>query len=293
MSRLRDYAESLRPAQWIKNSFILLPLLFGKSLLVPAIFFRSFAGVCVFCAASSAVYLMNDLADRGKDRFHPSKKLRPVAAGKIPVPAAVRMGALLSAAAFAGGVFLGPDFLLVLTAYAVFNLVYTCVLKHWVIVDVFCIAVFFLLRIYAGSILGEVSLSPWIVIMTGLLALFLGFNKRRQELELLKGEAGSHRPVLSKYSTAFIDQMIGVITASIVIAYSLYTVDSRTVAIFGTRHMIFTIPFVYYGIFRYLYLIHASRCDGDPTRIVLKDLPTQINLLLWVLTSALVIYKGL
>lgn len=198
-----------------------------------------------------------------------------------------------------GSISIGCSFLLdiyfgwIIVGYLIFNFLYSRFLKEAVIIDVFCIGVFFLLRITAGSIIAKVEMSHWIIMMTVLLALFLGFNKRRQELKLLEEKAIPHRRVLSKYSTHFIDQMAAVITSSIVVTYMLYTVDSRTVKEFGTHHLLYTIPFVYYGIFRYLYLIHKVRKTGDPTYMFFSDKNIRVNIILWIAVCIGVIYFGL
>ena len=178
----------------------------------------------------------------------------------------------------------------IVIVYLVFNFIYSKTLKELVIIDVFCIGGFFMLRIISGSVVAGVELSHWIIIMTVLLALFLGFNKRRQELKLLEQKTTHHRRVLAKYSLYFIDQMIAAIISSSVIAYMLYTVDARTVREFGTKNLMFSIPFVYYGIFRYLYLIHKINRDGDPTRILLSDRMMQLNIALWIVVCTVVIY---
>lgn len=178
----------------------------------------------------------------------------------------------------------------VIVTYLVFNFVYSKIFKHIVIIDVFCIGGFFLLRIVAGSVVSDVALSHWIVIMVVLLALFLGFNKRRQELKLLSEKGSLHRRVLGQYNIYFIDQMTSVITSSIVISYALYTVDVRTQKEFGSNHLMLSIPFVYYGIFRYLYLIHRLKKEGDPTRIIFYDRKLQLNIIFWLIVCILIIY---
>ena len=170
------------------------------------------------------------------------------------------------------------------------NIVYSKVLKEIVILDVFCIGFLFVLRVVAGGVVAEVELSHWIIVMSGLLALFLGFNKRRQELRSSDGESPSHRKVLGQYDVYFIDQMIAIVTSSIVVAYMLYTTDARTTAFFGNKHIMISIPFVYYGIFRYLYLIHKLNVGGDPTRILFRDKNTQLNLVLWLVVCVGAIY---
>jgi len=293
MKNIKYLFFALRPKQWIKNLFIFLPLVFGKKLFIYPVNLRVIIAFFLFSITASVVYLINDIIDIEKDKLHPTKRLRPIASGKLTVREA------WIAAAILGGVFIASSFLLdiyfgiVVASYIVFNILYSKILKDKVIIDVFCIGVFFLLRIIAGSIIANVQISHWIIFMVVLLALFLGFNKRRQELCVLGKEAVSHRRALTRYNLYFIDQMVSVITASIVIAYMLYTVDARTVKEFGTNHLMYSIPFVYYGIFRYLYLIHKIRKEGDPTRILLSDRMMRINIILWISVCISVIYFGL
>lgn len=284
---------SLRPKHWIKNFFIFLPLIFGKKLfLFPDNLYALFA-FFLFCLAASAVYLTNDIVDIKKDKLHPAKRLRPIASGKVSVRTAQITALMMGLLTIVVSFFLDIRFGLVIITYFIFNILYSKFLKDIVIVDVFCLAGFFYLRIIAGAVIADVVISNWILFMTALLALFLGFNKRRQELKLLEKKASSHRRVLTHYNAYFIDQMIPVITSSIVVVYMLYTVDARTVTQFGTNHLIYSIPFVYYGIFRYLYLIHKKRQDGDPVRILMSDRKMQVNLVLWAAICVLVIYFGL
>lgn len=284
---------ALRPRQWIKNLFIFLPLIFGKKLFHFPTNLKVVFAFSVFSIAASAVYLINDIIDVEKDRLHPTKQLRPIASGKVSIKQAQIVALILSILSIAFSFLLDLYFGLVVLAYLVFNLIYSKFLKEAVIVDIFCIGGFFLLRIIAGSAVAGVEMSHWIIIITVLLALFLGFSKRRQELKLLERKVTSHRQVLTRYNTYFIDQMVTVITSSIVVVYMLYTVDARTVKEFGTKHLIYSIPFVYYGVFRYLYLIHKLHKDGDPTRILLSDRKMQLNLALWIIVCIFVIYFGL
>ncbi|MFC1599196.1 decaprenyl-phosphate phosphoribosyltransferase [Candidatus Omnitrophota bacterium] len=284
---------SLRPKQWVKNLFIFLPLIFGQKLFSFPSNVESIIAFFLFSLTAGVVYLINDIIDIEKDRLHPTKKLRPIASGKVSISQANAAACILGLLSFLCSYLLNNTFGLVVVSYFAFNLLYTKVLKDHVIIDVFCIGGFFLLRIVAGSVISGVEMSHWIIFMTVLLALFLGFNKRRQELQALGDKAVSHRSVLSKYSPYFIDQMIAVITSSIVVVYILYTVDARTVSVFGTKHLIYTIPFVYYGIFRYLYLILKHNVEGDPTQILLSDGKMKLNLLLWVMVCISVIYLGI
>ncbi len=281
---------ALRPKQWIKNLFVLIPLLFGKQLFAYPANLRVFYAFILFSMMASAVYLMNDIYDRALDRAHRLKKLRPVASGKLSVPTACVSALGLAGMSLLLSWKLMPLFTGILLLYFMLNILYSRLLKNVVIIDVFCIGAFFLLRIVAGTVVSGVPFSYWMIFMIFLLALFLGFIKRRQELLIMKRRAENHRQVLSRYSEYFIDQMIMILASSIVVVYMLYTVDHRTVALFATRHLMFTIPFVYYGIFRYLYLIHQYRWGEDPTAVLYKDRMMQFNLAAWVLISVFVIY---
>jgi 4-hydroxybenzoate polyprenyltransferase len=251
---------------------------------------KTLAAFFLFSLAAGVIYLINDIIDIKKDRLHPTKRLRPIASGKLGVREAWTAAFGIGIASFLLSFVLDVYFGIVVLAYFIFNLVYSKVLKEIVIVDVFCIGGFFLLRIIAGGCIADVAISQWIIFMTILLALFLGFNKRRQELALCKRRAYSCRHVLLKYDIYFIDQMISVITSSIVVVYMLYATDVNTVMKFGSNHLIYSIPFVYYGIFRYLFLIHKVHKDGDPTRILLSDRNLRINVFLWIAVCIAVIY---
>lgn len=281
---------ALRPKQWIKNLFIFLPLIFGKKLFIFPVNLKSLLAFILFSLAASVAYLINDIIDIQKDKLHPIKCLRPIASAKVSIKQATVVAFMLSILSIVLSFMLDIYFGSIVVIYLVLNFVYSKILKDLVIIDVFCIGGFFLLRIAAGATVTGVELSHWIIIMTTLLALFLGFTKRRQELILLKSIAIHHRSVLTKYSLYFIDQIIAVITSSIVIAYMLYAVDVRTIEEFGTNHLIFSAIFVYYGIFRYLYLIHKLHSEEDPTHILLSDRAMQINIALWLIVCVIVIY---
>ncbi|MBN1353364.1 MAG: decaprenyl-phosphate phosphoribosyltransferase [Candidatus Omnitrophica bacterium] len=287
---MKDLFFALRPQQWIKNFLVFMPLIFGKKLFVFPLNLDTLFTYFIFCAAASASYLINDIIDRKNDQFHPTKSLRPIAAGAVTLKTAwitaVTLGAFSIVIAFA----IDRSFGMLMAFYMIFNAIYTKALKNVVIIDVFCLGAFFLLRVIGGSFVSKVVMSHWILIMTVLLAFFLGFNKRRCELKTLKLDALNHRYVLTEYSPYLIDQIIAVITSSVVIAYMLYTVDARTIHEFGTKNLIYSIPFVYYGIFRYLYLVHKLGKGGDPTRLLLLDRPMQINLVLWLGVCIAVIY---
>lgn len=284
---------ALRPTQWIKNLFIFLPLVFSGKLFESQVYLKILAAFFLFSLAASVAYIFNDICDYEKDKLHPTKRLRPIASGKISIQKAQITAYILGVISVVLSILLNVYFSWIVVTYLLFNLVYTKILKKVVIIDVFCIGGFFLLRILAGIVIAEAKMSHWIIFMTVLLALFMGFNKRRQELRFLEKAATSQHHVLTKYSSYFIDQMITIITSSIVIVYMLYTVDKQIVAKFGTTNLIYSVPFVYYGIFRYLYIIQKQGKDGDPTQILLSDIKMQLNLLLWFIICVAIIYFGL
>jgi len=283
---------ALRPRQWIKNFFIFFPLIFGKKLFVFPANLKTLAAFSLFSLTAGVVYIINDIIDIERDKIHPAKLLRPIASAKISIREAWVAAFLLGSAAIILSFALDVYFGYIIFIYLIFNFIYSKVLKKYVIIDVFCIGGFFLLRIIAGSVVGKVELSVWIIIVTSLLAVFLGFIKRRQELKLLQKKAGLHRQALSKYSVTFIDQLITIITAAIIIVYTLYAIDSGTARELKHGSLVYSIPFVYYGVFRYLYLVHKAWNDGDPTRILLSDRPLKWNIALWISVCILVIYFG-
>jgi len=249
---------SLRPRQWVKNLFVLGGLLFAQRLFTPSVW-PALGAFFIFCGLSGAVYLLNDVADRHKDRLHPDKRHRPIAAGRLAPGAAVVTAAVLIAAGLALGAWLSPPFALAAVAYVALLIAYSFWLKHVVIVDVLVVAIGFVLRAVAGALVIDVAISGWLLICTILLALFLALGKRRHEVLSLGEGATRHRPNLAEYSPALLDQMIAVVTASTVTAYALYTMSPETVAKFHTHLLPATLPFVLYGVFRYLYLLYQRR----------------------------------
>ena len=282
--------RSLRPSQWAKNLFVLAPAVFGGLLLDERTAVRVGLALLAFCAASSAVYLINDLRDREEDRRHPLKKHRPLAAGTLSVPAAVGAVVVLAGAAAAISASLGLSFALILGGYLLLNLLYTLRLKHMVILDVMSISMGFVLRVEAGGVAAGVEVSRWLVLCTTFLALFLAFSKRRHEITLLAGAAAGQRRVLDQYSPAFLDQMINVVTASSVVSYALYAVAPETVQKYNTYDLVYTIPMVLYGIFRYLYLMYQQPGERNPTEAILRDPPFLINMMLWGLAVFWIVY---
>ena len=280
---------SLRPSHWAKNLFIFLPLVFGGQLGHAEADRRVVWGFWIFSLLSSSAYLLNDVVDRAADRRHPKKRFRPIAAGRLDVRVAVVSACGLTAAALGLAFPLDPAFGWTAVAYLALNLAYSLGVKHWVILDVACLGGFFVMRIVAGAVLARVVPSHWIILLTFLLALFLGFTKRRQEIAWLKGER-SRTGVLAEYDPYFIDQVSSVLTASIAIVYLLYTVDRDTVERVGSVHLLLSAPCVYYGVFRYLYVIHRIKVARDPTSIFWLDRPLQIDLALWIAVCVAVIY---
>ncbi len=288
-SFLPPAVEILRPKHWVKNVFVLAALVFAGKLSDPGALLRALGAFACFCALSSSAYVLNDISDREADRLHPVKRRRPVASGSLTVGAAALLAVGLAAGALLGSLALGGPFCAVATTYLLMNLAYSLVLKRVVILDVMVVAAGFLLRAWAGAVVLGVEMSHWLALCTGLLALFLGFVKRRQEIAVLDG-ATVQRPILREYSLPFLDQMISVVTASTVLAYSLYAFSPEVAKRLGTSHLGLTIPFVLFGIFRYLYLVHRRGEGENPTLLVLSDLPLLANVVLWGASVLVALY---
>src|SRR5213083_1231451 len=259
---------SLRPRQWVKNLFVFAGLVFGQRLFTPAVW-PALGAFAIFCGLSGAVYLVNDVADRDQDRLHPKKRERPVAAGRLPIRVALGVAIALVAAGLVAAARISTSFLLVAVAYVVLLTAYSTWLKHIVIVDVLTVAVGFVLRALAGT---------------------LALGKRRHEYLALGAEAARHRPILAEYNAGLLDQMIAVVTASTVTAYALYTMSPETVAKFHTQLLPATLPFVLYGIFRYLYLLYSRQLGGNPSELFLNDRALILNTACWIAAVLLIIY---
>jgi 4-hydroxybenzoate polyprenyltransferase len=283
--------SSLRPAQWVKNLVIFAGLIFGRRLFDPGALVNAVSAFAVFCVLSGVVYLVNDIADRDTDRQHPLKARRPIASGALPVPVAATAAAVLGSVGLAAAFGIGRPFAAVAAAYLSLLMLYSGPLKHIVIIDVLTIAIGFVLRAVAGAVAVNVEISHWLLVCTILLALFIALAKRRHEIVLLAGGAANHRPILGEYSAYLLDQMIGVVTASTLIAYVFYTISPETQAKFGTNWLGLTIPFPLYGIFRYLYLVHQREGGGSPADLLLTDRPLLACVALWALAVALIIYR--
>ncbi len=286
---LRPLIKSMRPRQWAKNVFVFAALIFDGQLLSIGPLLRTMAGFVLLCLASSAVYLVNDIADAEADRSHPKKRERPIASGALKASTAATVAAILFALSLAASFALNYKFGLVVLAYLVLNLLYSFRLKHVPIIDVMILAAGFVLRVAGGVALIIVErFSPWLSVCTTLLALFIGFGKRRAELTLLQEEANSHRRVLDGYSIAFLDQLIAIVSGTTIVAYSLYTFSATNLP--SNNMMMITIPFVVYGIFRYLHLIHVEHAGGAPEELVFSDRPLMATLILWGLTAIAILY---
>jgi 4-hydroxybenzoate polyprenyltransferase len=281
--------KTMRVRQWIKNGFIFFVLIFDKQLFMLEPFLRTLAGFFLFCLVSSAVYLFNDIADIEADRNHPEKKYRPIASGKLPVGVAMAIGFLLAAIAIPLGYLLSPVFALIMAVYLAINVLYSRWLKHVSILDVLIISSGFVLRVAAGVALITVErFSPWLYMITILFSLYLGLGKRRAEMNLLAEEASSHRKVFDGYTIPLLDQYITIVSGMTIVAYSLYTFSAPNLP--ENHAMMLTIPFVVYGIFRYLQLIQVGHAAGSPEEVALKDRPLQVTVLLWGLAVIAIFY---
>ncbi len=280
----------LRPSQWIKNFFILAPLLFSGRAFDPSSQLRALAAFGVFCLLASGVYAFNDVVDRQSDRAHPVKRNRPVAAGLISTRAALGVAAALLTGSIALAFSISHGLGWIAVTYLAINIFYGLLLKRIVIVDVFAIASFFVLRLLAGAAAVNVEPSVWLLLCGGLLALYLGFAKRRHELVLLGDGSADHRAVLSQYTTAFLDQLSVVLLAVTVVSYIMYTVESPTSQAVGSNALSYSTVFVLYGVLRYLYLVHKNE-GGNPAETLLTDRSLLAAVLLWVAYCGLVIYR--
>jgi 4-hydroxybenzoate polyprenyltransferase len=281
---------SLRPSQWTKNLIVFGPLGLAGRLFDPVAVLQATAAFVIFCLLSGIVYLINDVVDRDGDRLHPIKKFRPIASGEVPVTAALTLAAVLTLVAVSAAFWLRPMFGVMALAYLGLLALYSGPLKHIVIIDVVTIAVGFVLRAVAGAVAIDVAVSPWLYVLTILLALFLVLSKRRHELVLLADQATDHRPILEEYSPYLLDQMVAVVTASTLVAYAIYTVSPETIEKLGTDRLGLTLPFPLYGIFRYLYLVHQKEGGGSPSDMLLSDRPLLACVALWAVTVAIIIY---
>jgi 4-hydroxybenzoate polyprenyltransferase len=289
LTTLRALLKSMRPKQWIKNLLIFTAIVFDEKLLDPQAFLVTCAGFLLFSLISSSVYLLNDISDMEFDRQHPKKRNRPIASGELGISTA--RWAVLAILLFSipSAYLLSQSFCLILLLYLVLNLSYSRWFKHVVIIDVFVLASFYVIRVVAGLTLIEVTrFSPWLYVVTTLLALYIGLGKRRAELTLLSENAQTHRKVLDGYSLPLLDQYITIVSATTVVAYSLYTFSAPNLP--PNHTMMLTIPFAIYGILRYLYLVQTKQGGGAPEEELLSDRPLQIAIVIWGLAVVLILY---
>jgi 4-hydroxybenzoate polyprenyltransferase len=290
---LRDCLLSLRPSQWTKNAVVLAAFFFavwdaeqalswiqGLTAALPA--------ALLFCLASSGIYVLNDIKDKDADRLHPTKRLRPIAAGRVPIRTARWLGVVLLGLGLAGSWLLSASLLLVVAAYVTLQLIYIFALKRVALLDILVIAAGFVLRAIGGAVVIHVTISPWLLLCAFLLALFLALCKRRHEKAVLSDITGQHRPSLDKYDERLLDQLIAIISAATIVSYAIYTLSADTIHKFGTAKLGFTIPFVMFGIFRYLDLVYRHEKGGRPEKILISDIPILVNLVLYALVVVLV-----
>jgi 4-hydroxybenzoate polyprenyltransferase len=286
------FLRALRPHQWTKNLLVFAALLFSKHLFEADPFLRALLAFLAFCGLSGAVYLWNDVADIEQDRLHPKKKRRPIAAGELTIRTATLGAVALIVTALSLSFWLDAKLGLCASAYLGLNLGYSFGLKHVVILDVLALSLGFVLRALAGGFAIQAPVTEWLLVLTLLFALFMALAKRRHEITSLGEGASSHRAILAEYSPYLIDQMTSVVTASVVTAYTIYTLSPETVAKFGTARLSWTLPLVLYGIFRYLYLVHQKDLGDSPTDILLTDRPLLATVALWVALVIAIVYTA-
>lgn len=282
---------SMRPRQWLKNGFLFAALLFSRNIFHPAQVLTSVFAFGIFCLASGAVYVLNDLLDMEQDRNHPQKRSRPLASGALePEIGALAFAVLLPISLLAGSL-VNLTFLLAVAAYLVLQIAYCTFLKKMILLDVFSIAAGFFLRVAAGSAAIGVPMSKWLLICTIFISLFLALAKRRHELLALGAGAGEHRKTLEEYNLLFLDQMVSIATAGTIVSYSLYTLSEETIAKFGTSRLWLTVPIVLYGISRYLYQVYRHGDGGQPEELVWKDKPLLTCVAVYVVSVILILYS--
>ena len=287
-----NYIKLVRVPQWIKNFFVFVPLLFSRHIFDKAFLFNAFTAFLMFCLVSSIVYIFNDLVDIEADRAHPVKKNRPLPSGKISGKNAIitLIGFLVLIGFFLPA--MNVHFRIFLISYFLLNVLYSFIFKHRVLLDIFSIALGFMLRVLAGASVINVEVSSWLILTTMFISLFLGVMKRRSELVLVADiTVQNTRKVLSSYSLNYIDQMSTIAAAGVIVCYALYTVSERTVKIFQTENMIYTTPFVVFGIFRYMYLVYMNNKGENTVEIMMTDVPMITNVILYIIATIFIIYK--
>ena len=289
-SNILLYLVMLRPYQWVKNLLVFSGLIFSTSLFKSEVIGASLASFGIFCLASSGIYILNDLRDIESDKQHPVKKNRPIASGKVSKISAIVIMGLLLPSSLLFSYLLDKSLFLIIIVYIGLNIAYSFGLKNIVILDALIVASGFLLRAFAGCVVIHVDVTPWLFICTLSLALILSFGKRRNEMNILNTEAGAHRETLQFYSIHLLDIILTICSATAIGTYSLYTMAVETVSRFGSQKLIMTTPFVMYGVFRYLFLIYSENKGGDPTKLLVRDIPMIINGILWMICVGYIIY---
>jgi len=279
-----------RPHQWVKNGLVLAALLFSQRLFIMRDALLASVAFIAFCALSSFTYVLNDISDREADRLHPEKRNRPLACGDLSVPEAMGFGAILAAIAFMLSIALGRAFLGIAALYIGLQFTYSLWAKQFVIVDVIAVSMGFVLRAFAGGVAIDAEVSPWLVFITFVLALLLVLGRRRHELIAMGNGAAAHRGALSEYSIRLIDQMVAIVAGATLVGYMIYTASAEVEAKLGTRHLYLTVPFVAFGILRYLYLIDERNEGGDPARMLTRDKPLLLAVILWVAADVILLY---
>ncbi len=285
-----DLLRALRPYQWTKNALVFAALVFAQELGDPGKVALATVAFVVFCLASSAIYIFNDIADRERDRHHPEKRDRPIAAGRVSVPLAATVATSLAAAALAGAWSVNERLAAVIAGYLVLQLAYNLALKRQPILDAMCVAAGFLLRVVAGAVAISAPMSSWLLICTIFAAVFISFAKRRHEFSTLDEGAAAHRESLSGYSKSTLDQFLVISAAATMLSYALYTTDEETVTKFGDSRLILTLPFVMYGLFHYLQLVQQDDGAGDPSLVIIKDKRLMLTVALYGLLVVLLLY---
>lgn len=286
-----EYLRLIRITHWTKNAFVFVPLIFSRNLFDQSLLFQSVLGFLAFCLVSSITYIINDIADREVDAKHPKKQKRPIASGAISIKNAIVIAVIFIIGLVILLGFLKTKFIIVVILYVVINLIYTYYLKHKVLFDIFSIATGFILRVMGGAFVIDVAISGWLILTTMFLSLYLASMKRYSELLLAQQpEQQPTRIVLQKYSSQFINQLITITAGSVIICYALYTVSPRTVTLFRTENLIYTTPFVVFGIFRYMHKVYTTRKGENPIELMVTDLPMIVNVLLYVITTILIVY---
>ncbi len=290
-SLIRLLITAMRPHQWSKNLFIFAPLLFGKKMTDLTAVGYSFLAFAVFCLLASSLYIFNDWFDAEEDRAHPEKRFRPISSGDLPVPVALFTAGILFIAAFGIAAAIGVKFFLLAGLYFTLIISYCLVLKRLLVLDCMTIAAGFVMRVVGGAIAVEVMPTHWLIVCAFLLALFLAFTKRRQELLTLSENAAEHRQVLGQYSVRYVDRVNNILIGAAIVCYALYTVAPETVERFHTNHLIYGTVFVIYGMLRYMALIEDSANGGNPSKMLLQDKPLLLTVIGWTIYNAVLIYQ--